>query len=358
MRFIGNKENLLTKIDFELAKRNITGKTFFDFFSGTVSVGRFFKKKGYQVFSSDLLYFSYCLQQAYIINNSEPQFSKKLSIIDNKSQSLIEFPLEKVLHFLNNIKPLPGFIYENYSVAGTSNLLQPRMYLSDENAQKIDAIRTQIEEWQLADLLTSNEYFILITCLIESVSFFSNVSGVYAAFQKKWDPRALKPFVLKSIELVYNNQNNQAFNTDSLSLINGIEVDILYIDPPYNERQYAPNYHLLETLARYDKPIIHGITGMRDYSQQKSSFCNKSTALQDLNKIAKEAMYKYLILSYNSEGIMKQTDIKTTLGRYGDLELLEFENLRFKSNNNGESKTKKHIFEQLYILRLDKSYAY
>ncbi|MCL2505326.1 MAG: DNA adenine methylase [Alphaproteobacteria bacterium] len=351
MRFIGNKENLLDRIYFALSQRNIYGKTFFDFFSGTASAAKFFKKQGYRVFSADILYLSYCLQRAYIVNNTEPKFEKLLSAIKFEKQSLFTSALDAVLEFLNNIKPIEGFIYKNYSVGGTIHLSQPRMYLSDDNAKKIDAIRIQIEDWKNNNLITEDEYFILIACLIESVSFFSNVAGVYAAFQKKWDPRALKPFVIKPIELVFNNEQNEAFNVNSMDLIQDIDVDILYLDPPYNERQYAPNYHLIETIAKYDNPVIRGVTGMRDYSNQKSVFCNKDTALQELDKIALIAKYRYLLLSYNTEGIMPQKNIDAILRKYGELEFVEFEYLRFKSNNNGESKTKKHIREQLYVLK-------
>jgi adenine-specific DNA-methyltransferase len=150
--------------------------------------------------------------------------------------------------------------------------------------------------------------------------------------------------------LVFNNKNNEVFNTDTLQLVKDIKTDILYLDPPYNERQYAPNYHILETIAKYDNSVIKGITGMRDYTNQKSLFCSKDTALQSLDIISKTSKYKYLVLSYNSEGIMTSKDIMNTLSKYGKVELCEFEYLRFKSNNNGNSKTKKHILEQLYIL--------
>lgn len=177
------------------------------------------------------------------------------------------------------------------------------------------------------------------------------MSGVYAAFQKKWDPRAVKPLTLRAIETIDNEKQNFVYNKDSLKLVENVDVDILYLDPPYNERQYLPNYHLLETIAKYDYPVIKGITGMREYKDQKSSFCNKITALKDLDKIASNANYKFLVLSYNSEGIMPQEEIIAILSKYGRVTLESFENLRFKSNNKGLSKTKKHIFEQLYILK-------
>ena len=186
--------------------------------------------------------------------------------------------------------------------------------------------------------------------MIEAVPFYANISGVYAAFNKKWDIRTQKDLTLRPIELIYNKHHNQVFNANSLDLIKNINVDILYLDPPYNQRQYAPNYHLLETIALYDSPIIKGVTGMRDYSHQKSNFCNLNKALQDLEMIASQTNYKYLLLSYNNEGLMPQDTIVTILKKYGHLSIAEYNYPRFKSNNNGLSNGKKTIQEQLYIL--------
>jgi adenine-specific DNA-methyltransferase len=108
---------------------------------------------------------------------------------------------------------------------------------------------------------------------------------------------------------------------------------------------------LLETIALYDNPKIKGITGMRDYKNQKSEFCNKDSALSALDRIAKNSKYKCLILSYNSEGIMPEEDILNTLGKYGKVTLKNIEYLRFKSNSNGDSKHKKTIQEQLFVLQ-------
>lgn len=351
MRFIGNKESLLDKIYLALEQKNVSGKTFFDFFSGTASVAKFFKRKGYSVISCDFLYLSYCLQRAYIVNNSEPKFAQIIPEIAKAEKVLLESPLDIVLAYLNKLEPVSGFIYNNYSVGGTKDLKIPRMYLSDANAQKIDAIRIQIEKWKSKNLLTDDEYYILLACLIESVGLFANISGVYAAFNKKWDPRALKPFIIKPIDLVFNKSKNMAFNVDSLTLLENINTDILYLDPPYNARQYAPNYHLLETIAKYDNPVIHGITGIRGYEHQKSSFCNKKTALQDLDRIASSAKYKYLILSYSSEGIMSEKDIKSVLSKYGNVEVVRLKYPRYNSHINKKNTKKQYVSELLYILK-------
>ena len=352
MRYIGNKENILENIYTILQANNVSGKTFFDFFAGTTNVGRFFKSKNYQVSSSDILYLSYCLQKAYIENNSEPKFEKLLKILpEPNNKNLFSTPLETVSNYLNSLDGVEGFIFQNYTPAGTKELQQPRMYFIDENGKKIDAIRQQIENWKNDNLISESEYYVLLTSLIETIGFYSNIAGVYAAFHKHWDFRALRPLELRTIQFVDNGKENKVYNDDSMNLLDKINVDILYLDPPYNERQYAPNYHILETIAKYDEPKLRGVTGMRDYSSQKSRFCNPTTALEDLNKIAKEAKYNFLVLSYNSEGIMPSEKILDILKQYGTVKLEQFEYARFKSNNNGLARIKKTVFEQLYILK-------
>lgn len=351
MRYIGNKENLLETIHQVMQSKNIKGNSFFDFFSGTANVGKFFKKLNYQIFSSDLLYFSYILQRAYIANNEELYFDKLLNKLNFQSRSLFASPMHIIVEYLNQIEQINGFISKNYTPSGTQDLDIPRMYFSDENGKIIDAIRQQIENWKTENLISENEYFVLLACLIETVPFYANIAGIYAAFHKKWDPRAIKKMILRPIKFVVNQKENFVFNINSVELLKQIQADIFYLDPPYNQRQYAPNYHILETIAKYDNPEIKGVSGMRNYENEKSKFCNKDTALQELSIIAQKGKYKTLILSYNNEGIMPQEQIVSTLKPYGKVELVEFDYTRFKSNSNGESKHKKMIKEQLYILQ-------
>ncbi|MCM1004713.1 MAG: DNA adenine methylase [Prevotella sp.] len=350
MRYIGNKESLLDTIYSKISSHGISGAKFFDFFSGTTNVARYFKDKGYQVESCDLLYLSFCLQKAYIENNAEPTFDKLLPKLKVKTTSLFSSPLELVIEHLNSVKDEFGFISQHYTPLGTQDLPQPRMYFSEENGLRIDAVRITVEKWKRHSLITDTEYYILLACLIESVSFYANVAGVYAAFHKKWDPRAVKRFYLRPIKIHNNGLNNRAYNTNSLELVPSIDTDIIYMDPPYNERQYLPNYHIIETIARYDNPPIKGITGMRPYSKEKSTFCNAASAIRDLEYVAANAKYKHLVLSYNSEGIMSTESIFLILSKFGKVSLEEIEYLRFKSNNNGVSSRKKHVYEQIFIL--------
>ena len=224
MRYIGNKENILDKIYSILTKNGVEGDSFFDFFSGTTSVARYYKKLGYKVFSSDFLYLSFCLQKAYIENNREPLFGRLLpTLLSVRCASFFASPLEQVVAYLNTISPVEGFIYKNYTPEGTAALDRPRMYFSSENGKVIDAIRIQIEKWKIEDLITDSEYYILLACLIETVSFYANVAGVYAAFQKKWDPRAVKPLTLRPIEIIDNDRDNKVYNANSLDLV--LDVD-------------------------------------------------------------------------------------------------------------------------------------
>jgi len=350
MRFIGNKEKLLDNIFESIPTNYKKGGTFCDFFSGTSNVGRFFKKKGYKVISADLLNFSYVLQKAYIENNSEPKFRNLLHYLKLSKKDYLFSPYDLVIRHLNSVNGIKGFIYKNYTTEGTVNGKYIRKYFTPENGKKIDAIRTVINDWKKANLISDNEYHILLATLIESVPFFANISGVYAAFLKKYDPRALKTLSLKPITIYTGKLKNRVYNMNSMNLIHKLKVDILYIDPPYNNRQYAPNYHLLETIALYDNPVITGVTGMREYKQQKSEFCNRMTALAALDKIAREAKFKCLMLSYNSEGIMKANEILSVLNKHGTVSQININYPRYKSNSNGNSSKIKNVQEQLYIL--------
>ncbi|WP_276896578.1 DNA adenine methylase [Helicobacter japonicus] len=187
---------------------------------------------------------------------------------------------------------------------------------------------------------------------MESLSFYANVAGVYAAFCKKWDKRALKPFKLKEIEILPSEIQHFCACGDSIEVLQKIKskqvLDILYLDPPYNHRQYAPNYHLIETIAKYDNPKIKGVAGLREWQHQKSAFCNAKTALIELEKITKFNNYKHLVLSYNNEGILQKAQIDEILKPLGKVIFESFAYPRFKSNTN---KGNKYIKEYLWIVQ-------
>ncbi|MBU4579477.1 DNA adenine methylase [Patescibacteria group bacterium] len=355
MRFIGCKENLLGFIETFVKQKDIRGNTFCDLFAGTGSVAKHFKKLGYKIISSDLLYFSYVLQKVYIEQNQYPKFAKLLkhlkinpveeTLFISDSQSAKE-----IIKYLNNLEGVEGFIYKNYSPEGTQGQTNPRKYFTGDNAKRIDAIREKIEEWKKSNLLNEQEYFFLLGALIEAVPFVANISGTYSAFLKEWDKRAFKKLTLKVPEIIKSDETHKVFNINGLNVFDRIKgIDILYLDPPYNERQYAPNYHILETIAKWDKPKIKGITGMRTYEDQKSEFCNSKSGIKALGEIIKKSDFKHLILSYNDDGIMPENEILKLFNNAGKTEVAEQDYQRYKSNSNGDQKN--GVREKLYYLK-------
>ena len=151
--------------------------------------------------------------------------------------------------------------------------------------------------------------------------------------------RAKKTLQLQVIETIDSKFEHKAFNENSLKLLNTINCDVAYVDPPYNSRQYISNYHILETIAKYDSPTINGKSGMRGYNGEKSTFCSNKTAKRDLLKLLSELRAKYIILSYNSEGLLSKDEIKEICEKSNlkNIKIHEFSYRRFKSNSNGNT---------------------
>lgn len=322
LRFIGSKTELLDEIEDILVNYlDGTEETFLDLFAGSNSVAKHFKSF-YEVYTNDLLYFSYVLAKATIENNGKCTFER-----------LKKYGIPDPLEYLQNTPAKnseKGFYEESFSPTGQAK----RMYFTPENARKIDYIRETIEEWNDKDLLTEAEYYYLLACLIKAIPYVSNIAGVYGAFLKTWDKRALNPLVLRTLDVKGNNKSNRAYNKDALLLINEIEADIVYIDPPYNTRQYAPNYHVLETIALHDKPILRGVTGLRDYTDQKSDFAYKRRALNAMRKLLQQVKAKHIVLSYSSDGILSKEeliDLITNVSIDGYYELKEIPYRKYKS---------------------------
>ena len=342
MRYIGNKSELLEFIERPLVENNITSGTLFDLFAGSGSVSKYFKQKNYQIISNDFMFYSYVFSRAYIENNKIPAFRGLKEIISNPS-------LKNVICYLNGLDGIDGFIYKNFSKEGSCHLEEPRNYFSSHNSRKIDSIREKLQEWNEYGLIKETEYYILLSSLIEKIPFVSNISGTYGAYLKIDDPRMFKPFLLDVPNMIKNEFNNKAYNRDSFNLIKEIETDILYIDPPYNHRQYATNYHIWETVAVWNKKIRDTKAGLRDYENQKSSFCSKTKCAESFEDLIKNARCKYILFSYNSDGIMTQDTILSILSARGKVRQYTKTYRRFKSNSNG--KPKSDLEEWLFFVK-------
>ena len=245
------------------------------------------------------------------------------------------------------------FIYKNYCLWWTQNSEFQRQYFSDENWQKCDAIRDQIEDRKEKGLINDNEYYFLLTTLIEAIDKVANTASVYGAFLKKLKKTAQKELELKPAELIINDNEHNIFNEDINSLIKNTNHDVVYLDPPYNHRQYSWNYHILETIAKNDKPKIKGKTGMRDCSNQKSLYCSKNEVKKVYDDLISNINAKYIFLSYNDEGLMSLDDIKEIMSKRWEYWFFTKKYNRFKADKSENRNFKKDkVIEYLHYVKI------
>ena len=151
--------------------------------------------------------------------------------------------------------------------------------------------------------------------------------------------------------MIINDQDHEVFNEDINKVAGKIAGDILYLDPPYNQRQYATNYHMLETIAKYDNPKIHGKTGLREYQNQKSLYCSRTQVKKAFTDLVLKAKAKYIFLSYNNEGIMTLNDIKEIMSLRGKYGYFTKKYNRFKADKSeNRSYTAQKTVEYLYYV--------
>ena len=333
MRYYGGKEKLLNFIESEIRSLNLPANSqFCDLFSGTAVVGRRFKQLGFSVTANDYLVFAKCLAISRIGLNSRPDFSR------------LEFD---PISYLNELPGKPGFFSHSYSPDGP----QGRQYFSIENAMRIESVRTQIYQWHTASQISDVENDFLISALLEAMNRTSNVSGTYAAYLKNWDSRALKPLLIEEPMITTGTGQHIVHNQDAVELAGKITCDVMYLDPPYNSRQYSSNYFLLDVVARGwfpKEPQVRGITGMRDNTDMRSDFCSKKTASTALQKIVESADAKHVVLSYNNEGIIPHSELSEMMSAFGDLRIAEYEHRRYRAINHDPSQ--KSTIEYLFIL--------
>lgn len=343
MRYYGNKTKLLDFISETAGELDLSkDKVFFDIFTGTTSVAQHFKKAGYTVIANDWLFFSYALATAKIEINNVPNFLDLHKTLEHHKTS-------DIFEYLNSIKPVADFITKNYTPYQSNS----RQYFSVENGKKIDSVRLQINAWLQEGAITPSESCYLITSLINAVNKVSNVSGTYGSFLKSWDNRALKKIFLTAPVIIPSTKKNISLNQEAEKVVGSYEVDILYLDPPYNSRQYASNYFLLELIAEgwfgNKLPEIYGYTGMRPYDHQKSLFSMKKEAKDALQRLVCKAKAKYILLSYNNEGIIPKDDVVKILSSRGEVTIKTFDHKRYRSIGQDGSHSK--TTEYLYVLK-------
>ncbi len=348
-KYLGNKRILLPAI-FEFVNANCPdAKSVFDVFAGTTNVGRFFRKKGFDVLSNDINRFSYVLGSTYL-NLSKPLLfnglprsvrthSAKMPELQRAFQMSAKrdgdqlFPLSKtgeiweemypaacVLSYLNSIqeknkKTSAGLILKYYTVFGDRSDYESqrgtkgkRNYFSQENAKKLDLILECVRAWWKEKLLTPGETLFLLTSILEEVTLVANVNGTFHDFnrEKLW-PNSMQTLFLRMPLAFASNVKAQLFRDDALKISKLVSPhDILYIDPPYNFRQYTAYYHFLNFIAGYPflpsvENYLSGIEFVRGQNMKDdftSDFCFKDKFIPTLRQLIANTPSKYVVMSY------------------------------------------------------------
>lgn len=328
MNYIGSKLKLSSFLEEAVRETvgDIQDKIFCDIFAGTGIVGRTFKPLVKTVIANDIEHYSYVLNRNYIGNYTQLEY-------------------KEYLDELNNLDTKGGFIYKHYSLAGHGE----RQYFSDENALKIDAIRSKIEEWKENEI-DENLYYFLLASLIEAADKVANTASVYGAYLKHLKKSAQKPLLLVPAHFDTLGENHKVYNEDVNQLITKIEGDILYMDPPYNHRQYGANYHMLNTISLYDEFEPKGKTGLRDYT--RSAYCKRKEVLEAFENLVRQANFQYIFLSYNNEGLMSEEEVKNIMSKYGEYSLTTTAYQRFKADKTENRNHKADAtIEYLHIVK-------
>jgi adenine-specific DNA-methyltransferase len=324
MNYIGSKKKL--SLFLENSIKDYTGATsleniqsFGDYFSGTGAVSSLFNNYNVKDISiNDILYFNYILSSSNLLN-SEKHID---TLSEFLSSNLKEPQNEKDQFFLRNYSPIGN-----------------RMYFTEENAKLIDLYRHNID---LKYEKNTEEYIYLLATLISSVSKFSNTASTFGAYLKQFKASAKKTLKLEPLKL----KNNNNFDFTNLNNKNILDLDdsffqkeVIYLDPPYNTRNYESYYHILETLALNDKPEIHGITGLRQ--SVKNDIYSKKEVENFYKKLFSKCKSKYLFISYSSDGIVPLDKIKELLVQNDriDIKIYKTEYKKFKSNKDQDNKT-------------------
>ncbi len=326
-RFLGNKYKLLGFIE-DIVNEKCNGfGVFCDIFAGTGVVSERFNEKDIKVIANDFLASNYLPLKAFL-GTSEIDFEE----VENK------------LNLLNNLEAHN----DNYFSEHFGNT-----FFTLENARKIGAIREKIDEIVKGD----NEKAVLITALLYAVDKVANTVGHYDAYRKKLD--TIQPLRLLVPEFEpENNANNEVYKEDANQLIRKIRCDVLYIDPPYNSRQYSDAYHLLENLASWEKPSVYGKAKKMDRSHIKSDYCLNS-APKAFADLISNANCKHVLVSYNNTGESKDgrsnarisdERIINILKTRGDVDIFERD---YKAFTTGKSDTDGHA-ERVFYCKVTK----
>lgn len=331
-KYLGSKRLLREWLAGSMCERAGTPDTFIDGFFGTASVSMAMARRGVgRIVAVD------SLRSNCVILRGFTTFSIRTAELTAHANA--SFPFE-------------GYIAESYS--GT--------YFTDDNCRKMDGIREEVERLLLAGEISNGEHDILLASFLLAADRVANTIGQYDAFLKHIggrnqaggrhivDERVCTPFVMQPLDVIAGTVFDVR-EGDMVTLAAQLDADAAYFDPPYNHRQYCDNYHVLENLARWEKPPLFGKTRKFDRTGLKSPFSQRQNAAEALGRLVKGVRARHVFLSYSSEGLLAPDEIQGILSTRGTTSLLEIPYPVF-GNGAGVS-VRRSVTEYLFHCRTD-----
>lgn len=329
-RYLGSKTKLLYFIDSILETEKIEFNSFADIFAGTGAVANHFYNRS-NIIINDILDSNSHIYLAY--------FGKE------------EIREKKLKEYLKHYNSIDVKKYDdNYFSKNFSNT-----YFDKENSKKIGIIRDDIEKLFEEKIITNREKSYLLTSLIYALDRIANTVGHYDAYRKIAIPR--KKLFLLPLDITNSKYTAEIYKDDANNLVKRIKADVVYIDPPYNSRQYSDSYHLLENIATWKKEKVFGVAKKIDRSHIKSKYNMKSAGVA-FGDLIDNINAKYILVSYNDMGTsgnarsqsrISDHEILSALKRRGEVQIYE---TAFKQFTTGKS-SKNDLKERIFLCKVD-----
>jgi adenine-specific DNA-methyltransferase len=297
IKYLGSKRTLLSWIGQSIQKIPDV-RSVIDLFSGTSRVGHHMKGGGYQVHSNDLNTYAHTLATCYVAANREDHIDA----------------LPGILAEMNALKPEPGYFTESFCV-------QSRFF-QEHNGAKIDAMRTWVEEQGFSP----ERKAIVLVSLMEAADRVDSTCGIQMAYLKKWAARSYNDLTLRIPNLLSESSfgKGSASNLDAFDAAKKLSADVAYLDPPYNQHKYLGNYHIWESLVRWDKPEFYGVACKRVDVRERASPFNRKRQIQAAMKgVIEQLDVDHILVSFNNEGYISKEDMIELLSARGEVLALE-----------------------------------
>ncbi len=338
-RYIGNKTRLLPVLMDSFKEAVNDGATIADIMCGTASVSEALRQNEYRVVASDMMTFAAHHARVRLLLSEPPEFSDTgLNGYSN------------VLDYLNHLKPVEGVFFREYSPDGTpKNGHEPRKYFSGYNAGMIDAITATLNQWQVANAISHLENALLRHDLVLAANRIANIAGTYGHHRSKWGKSAETPLEMRPTRILNRHRTDHIVHQGSAETVAPlVKADLCYIDPPYMKRQYAANYHIIETIARGDAPEAVGVSGLRPWRDQYSDFCSKVKIRDAFRAIFNGAECDQFMISYSEDGLLSEDQLLELFSEVGTVTLKRIPFSRFRSNAGGQGGT---VIEYLFHIK-------